>query len=410
MSLLHKLPPPLPPAPAVASFEREKRRRRIFGRKKFAGSNISARSKEQAKAEIKHVNFDVDPKQVAQIVDVRKKIEQENVAPSSEILLKQVDQTLIAREKKEKFKDLFSLHHRSKSVPDLAGLEEHQKRMLLSQPPPLVASAQDKNRHINLEDLAPEKVVPASPLKEAPSVTDAFFGLDSKGRHWNPKLKDDEFGFKVVSRALLGGAVDVIVIESSLNPGSFRCTPFYVRFGYFSCKKYQPVEVLLNDQPCPELRMMIDETGMCFFDETTLPVFSKSAIVDEMSEIYEGLGTGNVSKLEKHGVEVQHPHQQNNTDDSNENEINNSNTSSNISNNNNNIDLQRLAPAGAAGDEKRKLFSRRKSMPSMETKKILRPTNDQIVCFVLLFREKTKCKTLFVFKQQTLMPLRKRSI
>jgi len=72
--------------------------------------------------------------------------------------------------------------------------------------------------------------------------------------------------YSELNGATLTGAIDVIVVEQ--EDGSFKCSPFHVRFGKLGVLKANEkvVDIEINDQEVT-LKMKLDETGAAFFVE-----------------------------------------------------------------------------------------------------------------------------------------------
>ena len=72
--------------------------------------------------------------------------------------------------------------------------------------------------------------------------------------------------YSELNGATLTGAIDVIVVQQ--EDGSFKCSPFHVRFGKLGVLKANEkvVDIEINDQEVT-LKMKLDETGAAFFVE-----------------------------------------------------------------------------------------------------------------------------------------------
>ena len=70
---------------------------------------------------------------------------------------------------------------------------------------------------------------------------------------------------KEINSATLTGAVDIVIVEQ--EDGTFRSTPFHVRFGKIGvvwCDN-KKLEVEVNGQEVEELAMTLDPRGKAFF-------------------------------------------------------------------------------------------------------------------------------------------------
>jgi len=72
--------------------------------------------------------------------------------------------------------------------------------------------------------------------------------------------------YSEINAATLTGAIDVIVVQQ--EDGSFKCSPFHVRFGKLGVLKAREkiVDVEVNGNEV-SLKMKLDDTGAAFFVE-----------------------------------------------------------------------------------------------------------------------------------------------
>ena len=75
--------------------------------------------------------------------------------------------------------------------------------------------------------------------------------------------------YKEINPATLTGAIDVLVVKQ--EDGSYRSSPFHVRFGKFGVFKsrYNVVDIEINGEPVPDLHMKLGEAGEAFFVESS---------------------------------------------------------------------------------------------------------------------------------------------
>lgn len=95
--------------------------------------------------------------------------------------------------------------------------------------------------------------------------------------------------YSEINAATLTGAIDVIVVEQ--EDGSFRSSPFHVRFGKLGVLKAREkiVDLEINGEPV-EIHMKLDDSGAAFFvedveveDEDWSPDLATSPIPDQTS-------------------------------------------------------------------------------------------------------------------------------
>merc|ERR1712142_481235 len=72
--------------------------------------------------------------------------------------------------------------------------------------------------------------------------------------------------YSEINGATLTGAIDVVVVEQ--EDGSYRSTPFHVRFGKMGVLKAREkiVDIEINGEPV-DIQMKLDDTGVAYFIE-----------------------------------------------------------------------------------------------------------------------------------------------
>merc|ERR1711874_380524 len=79
-------------------------------------------------------------------------------------------------------------------------------------------------------------------------------------------MKNVKEFYSEINAATLTGAIDVIVVEQ--EDGSFRSSPFHVRFGKLGVLKAREkiVDLEVNGEPV-DIQMKLDDTGVAYFVE-----------------------------------------------------------------------------------------------------------------------------------------------
>jgi phosphatidate phosphatase PAH1 len=109
--------------------------------------------------------------------------------------------------------------------------------------------------------------------------------------------------YNEINPATLTGAIDAVVVEQ--EDGTFRCSPFHVRFGKLGVirSRERIVDIEINGMQC-DLHMKLGEAGEAYFVEEVADSDSSSSSDDE-----EGCETSSSESLAS-SVKKQHQHHQ----------------------------------------------------------------------------------------------------
>lgn len=102
-----------------------------------------------------------------------------------------------------------------------------------------------------------------TPTKSYPLTNSFLSGMNFVGR----VAKGVKDFYNEINPATLTGAIDVVVVKQ--EDGSYRCSPFHVRFGKLGVirSKEKIVDIEINGQKVDDLHMVLGEAGEAFFIE-----------------------------------------------------------------------------------------------------------------------------------------------
>merc|ERR1711874_754306 len=95
-------------------------------------------------------------------------------------------------------------------------------------------------------------------------------------------MKNVKEFYSEINAATLTGAIDVIVVEQ--EDGSFKSSPFHVRFGKMGVLKSREkvVDLEINGEPV-DIWMKLDDTGAAFFVEDVDEEDERSLLLSELT-------------------------------------------------------------------------------------------------------------------------------